>query len=528
MAAVSSDQLIVKRSDRRQFFFQSADRNAFKSSLGTDRQTGSEHGLIVFAGDGIVVGGSTDLSSHNAHGVTGLGQIGIDTGTGESVVEAADRDDLAGGFTQDGIWVRHGVSEFGGTFGNGLGTGDVVGTVVEEAAGNLNGGTLTVLDNHFALSQTFGFADAGHEVKVTGIPFGVEVPVGGTAGTVAFDSAGEEGSPVAAGDNTGRKEVNTFVVFPALEVNTDTVIVFSEDFENTVGDLEFRNRTVILLEHGAHIFPVPFGGLDHESVEFGIDGDGTGSDFKLRVKTGRTDLEQHLFEIGGAADTGEVQIGISRGHVVEAGTIQSLDDAVDAFAVFRIFEAVFFSRDQHRTGTIAEFDRSHLSGTGIDALGTDSGFQIIADSVGIGILEHVGLGDDKGIGVVTDDFDLFGTVRNVDFQLSLNIAGGIAAGDRVVVGTGNAGDGLRGDSDAAVGTDSGGNDHRSDTGGGHFAAVTAADSGQNDCTGEDKRDIEFIHDIIPFRSIIYQLFCFWHQLFLLLLQSGRDFRSGGR
>ena len=86
-------------------------------------------------------------------------------------------------------------------------------------------------------------------------------------------TAGEEGSPVAAGSHTGRKEVHTFVVLPALEVHTDTVIVFCIDLKNSVRDLHLGNGTVVFLQQFLHFTPAPCGSLDQKSVQLTIDHD---------------------------------------------------------------------------------------------------------------------------------------------------------------------------------------------------------------------------------------------------------------
>ena len=138
-------------------------------------------------------------------------------------------------------------------------------------------------------------------------------------------------------------------------------------------------------------------------------------------------------------------MGICIGEEGETGTVQRGNDAVNTFAVFGIRETVFFSGNQNRTGTVAEFDGSHLCRTGVDTFCTDSRFKIAADSIGISVFEGVCLGDDKGIAVVADNVDDFGLVSNIDLELRLNIGGRIASGGLMVVSAADAGDRQRSD-----------------------------------------------------------------------------------
>ena len=417
------------------FGSQSADRHTFVFGMTADLIAAGEQSLIILAGDRIIVGGGTDLGAHYTHGVAGLGHVGIYAAFSKHFVEFFQRNDLAGGFTQDGVGIDLGISEFSAAFGNAFGTGDVVGAVIEETAVDLDRRGLTVLHHDFALGKALGFANGGHEVQITGVPFGIEVPVGSTAVAIVFDGTGEEGTPVAAGKHTGRKEVNTFVVFPALEVHADTVIVFSIDFNNAVSYFEFRNGAVILLEHGKHFLPVPFAGFDHQCIEFSIHRDRAGGDFKLRVEFRRTYLNKHVTQIAGTADAGKIDISITGRQIFQTGTVERGNDAVDTFAVIGVGKTVFFGGNQHQTGTITEFDGSHLGGAAVDAFGTDCGFQIAAHCIGISMFEGVGLGDDKGIGVIADDFDFFGAVGNIDLELCLHAGRRIAAGRIVTVGS---------------------------------------------------------------------------------------------
>ena len=183
------------------------------------------------------------------------------------------RHDLVDTFTHNGVRVGVSKGELGAAFSDGGGAGGVVGTVIEETGIDFDLGSSAVLGDQHTLGQTFGFADGGHEVQITGVPFGVEVPVGSTVPAVVLHTAGEEGAPVAAGKSSGGKEIHAFVVLPALEVHADTVVVLGIDLKDSVRDFDLGDGTVIFGQKFAHFTPAPFGSLDQQSVQLRINED---------------------------------------------------------------------------------------------------------------------------------------------------------------------------------------------------------------------------------------------------------------
>jgi hypothetical protein len=122
----------------------------------------------------------------------------------------------------------------------------------------------------------------------------------------------------------------------------------------------------------------------------------------------------------------------------------------------------------------------------------------------LGVLKGVGLGDHKRIGVVTDDLHLFGGVLDINFQLSLNIAGSIAAGGSVVHITGSTGNSLRNDrnlSAAGVVADGHGK-HLSCRG--TALILTSAEKETCRCCGN--KDFFAVHYLLPFLADFFSAF----------------------
>ena len=198
-----------------------------------------------------------------------------------------------------------------------------------------------------------------------------------------------------------------------------------------------------------------------------------------------------------------MRIGI--GQEGQSGTVQRRNNAVNAFAVFGIRKTVFFGRNQHGTGAITEFDCGNLRGAGVDAFGADCRFQITAYCIGIGMLEQVGLGDDKGVGGVTDDFKFFGVLVHIDLELGFHFAGGVAAGGLVVIGLDYTGD----SADAS-------------------GSGRTADQRNDRRTGKQERFIKLFHNIsIPFQSVAFFSFG-WCCLHFHPFPHGKDFQCGGQ
>ena len=271
-------------------------------------------------------------------------------------------------------------------------------------------------------------AAGGHQVHITGVPLGLEAPVVGVVPLGALGAAGEESGPVTAHTGAGGEQVNTVVVLPGLEVDTDLIIVFGIDFVDFVADLDFGSRIVVSLEHLQDVLPGPHGSADDEGVQFGVNTERIDPGAEFIVRNAGTDIGDHFQQTGSRVGFREVDEGIGVAAEGEILAVQFLDDRVNAFAGGVVREAVFFRGNDHQTGAVVELesvngDRARAEGFCLDHIQ-----EVAANREGIGVLDFISLRDGVRVLIVTDHADRVGFFIHCDVEFCIDADRSITAG----------------------------------------------------------------------------------------------------
>ncbi len=127
--------------------------------------------------------------------------------------------------------------------------------VIEQPGTDIDRGCGAVFRIQHAAGQHPRFAAAGQKIDVLAVPLRIEIEEFRFAGAGVVHSRAERGSPIAAETPSRGKEIRAVVVFPALKIQTDLVVVLREDFDHLVAETDLRNRAVILRKHIADMLP---------------------------------------------------------------------------------------------------------------------------------------------------------------------------------------------------------------------------------------------------------------------------------
>ena len=131
------------------------------------------------------------------------------------------------------------------------------------------GSRLAVSDVDGSLSDDFRLAVVGEEVKIFGVPLGVEVVERGVREPHIGGEASAE--PVLIVPSAHGEEVDTVIVFPCLEVKTEFLIVFGENFQNFVGDAHLIDGRIDLFQKLFDRSEIPAVHREEQRIEIGID-----------------------------------------------------------------------------------------------------------------------------------------------------------------------------------------------------------------------------------------------------------------
>ena len=300
--------------------------------------------------------------------------------------------------------------------------------IIEVAVVQSETGDFPVLGNEHTAIQQFCMAAGGHQVNITGVPLRLEAPVVGVVPLGALRAAGEESGPVTAHTGTGGEQVNTVVVLPGLEVETDLVIVFGIHFVDFIADFDFRSRIVISLEHLQDVLPGPHGSADDEGVQFGVNTERVDPGAEFVVRNAGAHIGNHFQQTGSRVGFREVQEGIGIAAKREILAVKFLDDRVNTFAGGVVCEAVFFSRNNYQTGTVVELESIDRNRARTEGFCLDHIQEVAANRKGIGVLDFVRLRDGVRILIVTDHADRVGVFININVEFCIDADRSITTG----------------------------------------------------------------------------------------------------
>ena len=260
--------------------------------------------------------------------------------------------------------------------------------------------------------------------------------------------------------------MHTIVVFPTLKIQPQHTVIFTFKFINCAADFDLSVRFIVEFEH---LFNVRFGiksCVEEECVQITVNFDLVFAADKLCGIIG--DISSHAFDQTLQFRCTAVKRIIDKfrltGRVFDSRLIQTGNQFIDPHAGRRIFEAVFFSRNNQHFSSVSKTDALHsardkdflcfclvILAVNIIEIGIASACSIVvihpgglyhfpqirSDGVGIGVFQDISFGNDFGVVGVTDKVNSFSSVFDIEPQLGLYrtvAVSGIGITGRLLIG----------------------------------------------------------------------------------------------
>ena len=299
---------------------------------------------------------------------------------------------------------------------NGFNTGN------EDLRGAVHFSGGAAADRHFAGVNDLRLALAGQEVEVLGIPLGIEVEIGGIGPACALDQSRTIRRKILHEATAGVEEVDSVVVLPRLEIETDLGVVFGIEFIHGDFCTDFRRGDIVFHQKFFDICAGKVGGFEEDQVQCFIAADPVGAAdiFRHIICHIGTGIAEHGAQFSGGAVLRLINIHGLTGHGDDFRLIQRGNDAVNALPDFAVFKAVIFGRDHEDAGAVTVLDRLNPGIAFIHSAGLDDLAEIAAQFVGIGIFQDVSLGHNVRVVVGTDEMNDLGTFFHFHVQACIN------------------------------------------------------------------------------------------------------------
>ena len=220
-----------------------------------------------------------------------------------------------------------------------------------------------VADEHFTGISNFRLAFAHEEIKITGVPFRIEVIETGpfrSVSAVRHIAARVKCRPVVAHTPADREKICAFIVLPGLEINTHLVIVLRGDFHDLDFQADLRDGDIIFRKHSCDVVARIIGNVENQPVQIGIISHKILSlpDFRYvsDVHANVLDQRHQVFRGDEFRKIEEYLCSVVRPHL---RLVHEFDDGIDSHAAFMIFETVFFRTDNQEPGPVHVFQTLH-------------------------------------------------------------------------------------------------------------------------------------------------------------------------